>query len=424
MTIPLFQKLRYRLLLSYLAVLAGILAVFAIAVRLVFLHSLIRHTFEELTILAKSAAGTAEFQNGQLSVGNEFSTKNLVPRDETLQWFDLQQRLIAQQGKNAVNLPLVSTHSVQEQRDSKFLAVTLPIIARDDRRLIGYVRASESLDTEDKALEKLDWGLGVGIVTALAMSAIGGVWLTRQAMQPAEQSFQQLKQFTADASHELRSPLMAIKSNAAVALKYAEGMRPVDAEKFAAIASAADQIAHLTDDLLLLARSDQTADLKLAAVHITEVLEELIAFYHPQADAKQIELIAKLVTDLSVWGNGVELRRVFANLIENALHYTPDEGRIIVQARPTHRCVEVSVQDTGIGIAPENLERVFDRFWRADQSRARWAGGSGLGLAIVLAIVQRHGGSITVTSTLGTGSCFTVQLPTSPARNTARMFQR
>ncbi len=409
-----FQKIRYQLLLSYLVVLAGVLTVFAIAVRLVFTHSLNSQKREGLTILAKSAAATAEFDHGRLSVGDEFSTISLVSRDEALQWFDLNEIMIAQQGEDFVTLPLAVDEPIQIQNGKeRILAVTLPIISSDNQQLIGYVRASESLDSVEETIGKLDWGLGSGILVALALSGIGGLWLTRQAIKPAEESFQRLKQFTGDASHELRSPLTAIKSNAAVALKYPEGMRPSDKEKFQAIASATSQMTRLTEDLLLLARADQVVNFKPVIVDLADVLNHLVVLYQPQANVKQIQLSAQLANDLDVLGGAAQLNQVFANLIENALRYTPDKGNVKIQTHSSNHQVQISVQDTGIGIAPEHLERVFDRFWQADQSRSHKAGGSGLGLAIAQAIVQQHGGSITVTSELGKGSCFTVQLPAS-----------
>jgi signal transduction histidine kinase len=273
------------------------------------------------------------------------------------------------------------------------------------------VRASESLQSLDDTIDQLDWGLGIGIGVALLLSGAGGIWLTRQAMKPVEESFNRLKQFTADAAHELRSPIMAVKSNAAVALKYAEGMRSTDAEKFEAISSASEQMARLTENLLLLARADQFVANKQTTVDLTDLLNHLVTLHQVQAEAKQISLTTQLSENLWVLGDLAQLNRVFANLIENAIYYTPSGGTITIQTNHGYRYIWVNVQDTGVGIAPENLERVFDRFWRADQSRSYWAGGAGLGLAIAQAIVQRHHGTITVKSQLGVGSCFTVQLP-------------
>jgi two-component system, OmpR family, manganese sensing sensor histidine kinase len=246
---------------------------------------------------------------------------------------------------------------------------------------------------------------------ALMFSGIGGVWLTRQAMRPIEESFQQLNQFTADASHELRSPLMAIKSNVSVALKYAEGMRPTDIEKFEAIASATTQMTHLTQNLLLLARNDKAPSQEQKSVNLSALLNHLIQLHDAQATSQQLTLKAQLVDSLYLQGDEAQLSQLFTNLITNALHYTPADGTIEVQLGKEGQTLIAKVRDTGIGIAPEHLDRVFDRFWRADESRHYWAGSSGLGLAIAQAIAHNHQGSITVTSQLQKGSCFTIRFP-------------
>lgn len=204
---------------------------------------------------------------------------------------------------------------------------------------------------------------------------------------------------------------MAIKSNVSVALKYPDGMRPTDAEKFEAIASASNQMTHLTEDLLLLARTDKTAHPEQQPVNLTEVLERLVELYQPQAQTKQITLQAHLAQCSFVLGDAAQLTRLFTNLIINALHYTLEGGKVEVKLSRTGQSVVVDVNDTGIGIPPEHLARVFDRFWRADQSRTHWDGGSGLGLAIAQLIAQTHGGMIAVSSQVRVGSCFTVRLP-------------
>jgi OmpR-family two-component system manganese-sensing sensor histidine kinase len=273
------------------------------------------------------------------------------------------------------------------------------------------VRASQSLDGFNRTLQGLDWGLGGGVLMALLLSSVGGVWLTRQAMQPIEQSFQKLQQFTADASHELRNPLMEIKSNAAVALKYPEGMREDDTERFEAIANAGDRMTNLTQDLLFLARTDQVQQISPERINLATLLIDLMQRYQSQAKAKLIHLDANLTDSLYVMGNSSQLIQLFNNLVENALHYTHPNGSVKLYLVRGSSYVEVRVEDTGVGIRPEQLPQVFDRFWRADQSRAQWDGGAGLGLAIAQSIAQLHGGTIMVKSQLDMGSCFTVRLP-------------
>ncbi|BAY95121.1 MULTISPECIES: sensor histidine kinase [Nostocales] len=410
-----FEKIRRRLLLSYLIVLSLILGGFAIAVRIVFTHSLHKQQTEKLAALAQVAAANAEFDNGKIKIENDLPQDKLFENHQGLNWFDTKGNLIEKQGQDILNLPTHITEGEQITTGGKnrIQSVTLPIISSDDKQFIGYVRASQSLEEFDETLNKLDLGLGGGIVVALIISSVGGVWLTRQAMQPIEESFERLKQFTADASHELRSPLMAIKSNAGVALKYPEGMRETDAEKFQAISSATNQMTRLTEDLLFLARYDNIPNRSKETVNLSLILNDLVQLYQPQAIAKQINLKSQLTEKLYLLGDTNQITRLFTNLIQNAIHYTSSKGTVEITANRSAVDIVVNVQDTGIGIAPKDLENIFERFWRADKSRSYNSGGSGLGLAIAQAIAQNHGGLITVTSQLGIGSCFTVRLPAS-----------
>ncbi|MBN3896637.1 MAG: sensor histidine kinase [Nostoc sp. NOS(2021)] len=409
-----FKRIRYRLLLSYLVVFASLLGIFAIAVRFAFTRSLTEQITDKLTAIGKGAAANVEFEKGRLTVESDFRPQDLIAYHQTLQWFDTQGNLINQQGQTALTLPLLTNKMVQVQTGKiPIRAVTVPIIKSDNGELVGYVRVSQSLEEFDETLQKLDWGLGGAIIITLVLSSIGGILLTRQAMQPIEESFQRLKQFTADASHELRSPLMAIKINADLALEYPEEIGPKDVEKFQEIASATNQMTRLTEDLLFLARTDKVPTQNRDSLNLTSILENLIQLYKPQAEAKQIKFKFQLIANLQLIGDSVQLTRLFTNLVENALYYTPSGGVVEIKTTRVGSQLYVNVQDTGVGIAPEYIDKVFERFWRADQSRSYWKGGSGLGLAIAQAIAQNHGGLISITSKLGVGSCFTVCLPSS-----------
>lgn len=276
-----FEKIRRRLLLSYLIVLLLILGGFAIAVRIVFTHSLYKQQTQKLAALAQVAAANAEFDNGKIKIENDLPQEKLFENHQGLNWFDTKGNLIQKQGQNILSLPahVKEGEQINLVGKNRIQSVTLPIISSDDKQFIGYVRASQSLEEFDETLNKLDLGLGGGIVVALIISGAGGVWLTRQAMQPIEESFERLKQFTADASHELRSPLMAITSNAGVALKYPDGMRETDAEKFQAISSATNQMTRLTEDLLFLARYDNIPNHIKETVNLSSILNNLVQLY-------------------------------------------------------------------------------------------------------------------------------------------------
>ena len=411
-----FDRLRWQLLLSYLGVFTAILGIFALAVRLVFGYSLRQSLSQELIILAKVAATHAEIKDNQLVVSDELTGSNLVLLDREIEWFDRQKKLVNQVGNLNLNLPLNINSIVQfnkyaERKPDETISVIVPIISNDDRQQIGYVRITQSLDALDRTFHQLDIGLLGGMILSLTISGGAGIWLTRRAMKPTEISYQRLQQFTADAAHELRSPLMAVKTNANTALKYPDGIRSGDLKKFNAIASATDQIITLTEDLLILARSENNRDQITEQVDLVLLLPEIAMKYQPQIEAKSLTLEIDIQSNLSVIGYMIGLDHLFVNLLENAIHYTPPGGKIRILACQIERQIEITMIDTGVGIAPNELELIFDRFWRGDRSRTRWDGGSGLGLAIAKSIVEQHHGSIDVQSELGKGSKFIVRLP-------------
>ncbi len=410
-----FRAIRYRLLLSYLLVLGSVLTIFALSVRIVFERNRVDQLTEDLTTIAEAATRELQFEDNKPKVDSDFADKDLKGRDRSLQWFDSHGKLIVTHGISFPHLPSVLNRQGKSSASQAHTqSVTLPIASKDGHR-IGFVRASQSLNAIDKTLDQLNWGLGSGILLALILSGAGGVWLTSQAMQPIEHSFQQLQQFTADASHELRSPLTAIKNNAAVALKYPTGLRSSDRQKFEAIISAANQITHLTADLLLLARVDRAKP--HTQVHqLDRILAELIQQLQPQLDEKAIQLSPNLMANLSVAGEAPQLSRLFRNLLENAIQYTPNGGQISIKTGVYRKYIQIEIEDTGIGIASADINKIFDRFWQANSARSYHSGGSGLGLAIARAIANHHNGQISVTSQLDKGSIFTVRLPLAKHR--------
>lgn len=416
-----FQQIRLRLLTAYLLVLTGMAIAFAVGVRVLFYHVLSQQIVEKLTTIAQGTMTSVEVKDGRLQFDNDLVSQQSQPAispkspqistEIGIEIFDRAGNRVDRLGQVGITLPLASGQFIQIQADRvRIEAVTLPIVDTNTNRAIGYIRTSQSLKEFDENLTRLDLGLSGGILLALLLSSIGGIWLTKQAMQPIAASFQRLQQFTADAAHELRSPLMAIKTNTQVALKYPTGMRTSDIDKFEAIASATTQMTRLTEDLLCLARMDEQSQQR-TQVDLTQLLTAVVQTMQLLAKNRQIVLEAEILPALSVTGDRSQLVRVFTNSIENALYYTPAGGKVAVVTVATPQQVLIRVRDTGIGIAPAHLPKIFDRFWRADTSRTQWVGGSGLGLAIVQAIVLQHDGQVTVSSELGYGSCFTFCLP-------------
>lgn len=219
---------------------------------------------------------------------------------------------------------------------------------------------------------------------------------------------EQQRRFTADASHELKTPLTIIQGNASLALSG----RPAPDEYRQAmgeIETAAETMSRLVRDLILLAQSD-AGRLGQGRIELLlrEVLERAIS-HVPRPDA----LVCLTLGDeaLSVPGNEEELVRLFTNLLTNAARHTPPGGRITLAARQGSGQIVVTVADTGDGIAPEHLPHLGERFYRVDSARARQDGGTGLGLSIARGIAEAHGGTITFASILGEGTTVTVTLP-------------
>jgi signal transduction histidine kinase len=421
-----FRALYWRLLLSYLGAMAAVVGISTTVVYQVVAQSLYDRFDRQLIALSNAAAHSlAEIAVDPNAVDRRITVfdndgdfdlpwQDLRAINQSIEWVDAQHKPLVIVGDRLPNA--VGGNGFQTWQTQHLRAFTITVYEakrpKTKEFLRGYVRVSESTKAIEAELNRLLSGLGIGGLSAILLIGLTGSWLTRRSLQPIEQSVWQLKQFTADASHELRSPLTVIQTTTEVMQSHPERIHPADTQKVEAIASATKQMASLVEDLLLLTRSDALPGSEAhRPIPIDEILEDLLTRLQPQAIAQNITLTAAGITPTWISGSGNSLYRLFANLLENALQYTPSGGKISLSLRKTRSEAWVAVEDTGIGIDPDHLPRVFDRFWRADRARSHRAGGAGLGLAIAQAIAQTHGGEITVTSQVGVGSCFQVRLP-------------
>ncbi|MCG8362867.1 MAG: HAMP domain-containing histidine kinase [Pseudanabaenales cyanobacterium] len=422
-----FRSLRWQLLLSYLTVMAAILSVFGAGVYVFFSRSLYLQLDKKLLTLAQAAAPSLaevkEQGSAYLEEVSEVPWRDIFNRDQqSLEWFDADGNLLDNRGALSLKFrprPGARTHQWKGEESLPMRTFTISIHsdrpAPNPPSLEGFIRATQSTEAVATAQRQLLWGLGMGGLIALGLVGAGGLWLTQRALKPVEQSFRQLQQFTADASHELRSPLTAVKTSVEVMRNHPERIHPKDIKKLAAIASATAQMSRLVEDLLFLARTggESTAlpTYDWERVCLNKALQDLVELLDPTAQAQGLTLEAHWLAQVSVMGDQFQLTRLFSNLLGNALQYTSAGGRITISLDKRNRFAIVSIKDTGIGIAPDHLPQVFDRFWRADKARSRQKGGMGLGLAIVQVIATQHNGRITVSSQVGVGSCFQVYLP-------------
>ncbi|MFD9945939.1 sensor histidine kinase [Nonomuraea sp. NPDC059023] len=244
------------------------------------------------------------------------------------------------------------------------------------------------------------------------LAQIESAFTARSASEAAARSSEdRMRQFVGDASHELRTPLTSI-------LGYAEYSRQNPgadpAEMMRRVEKAAGRMSLLVDDLLLLARVDQQRPLQMRPVDMLALAADAVHDARILAPGRNVKLDVVGDAALIVSGDEVRLRQVVANLMSNALHHTEPGTPVVVRAGAGRSTAFVEVADQGPGLTPEQVERVFERFYRADSARSRRSGedrGSGLGLAIVRALVHAHGGNVLVSSTPGAGSVFRVELP-------------
>ncbi|BAY09241.1 integral membrane sensor signal transduction histidine kinase [Calothrix sp. NIES-2098] len=288
--------------------------------------------------------------------------------------------------------------------------VTLPV--QGGNSVIGYLQVAIPLRETQNDLRQLQLILTVAVPVALGLIGLTGWVLGGIAMQPVQQAYNQLQRFTSDASHELRSPLSAILTNAQVGLLMATD-RPQLHPTLQNIIDSAKSMSTLVNNLLLLARHQgKLTPESLKQVNLNKLLEDLIVQYTAVAAKTSIELLGDLPKQpINLCADPDLLKQAVENLLNNACNYTLSGGTVWLRLEPYPDRAVIQVIDTGIGIPEADLPYIFDRFYRVDTERARESGGFGLGLAIVQQIVQAHGGEIYAMSNEGKGSTFQIKLP-------------
>lgn len=251
------------------------------------------------------------------------------------------------------------------------------------------------------------------IIDALAAALL--VWaahaLAARAIAPLEEAYRRERRFLADVAHELRTPLAVVRATAEVAAAGSEG----DLRRFAASAiEEVDAMSAMVGDLLFLEARRAGEGAPAEPVDLAALGRRQVERVRDYAAARGVALVGpgESSEPVPVPGREADLGRAVANLVKNALDFTPEGGRVEVRARSGDGRGVIEVSDTGVGIAADDLPRIFDRFYKADSSRARRAGqGSGLGLAIVREIAQSHGGDASASSEVGKGTTVSLSLP-------------
>ena len=439
-----FQQTRLRLALWYALVTAVVLLLFGTGVYLYVRGTLVeriddtlKHVVEivERSLVIEEVSAT----EGTYRVNIEASFRNNgfgVDDDHIdLEWFNPTGELLWYTFAEPNHIPLgtnMTSQTVHVTPDYLLRQVTERV--QLGRYVLGYLRVSHPWFEVTKPSRQLIIDLSIGISLMVICVASIGWLLSGIAIKPVQKSYQSLKQFTADASHELRNPLAMIQINVQTALAYPDAEPQLLQRQLKLVERLTQRLSRLVNDLLFLARSDSgIVEIDYKEVPLDALLIEVIEEQRTSAETKGLFLCLNIPEPQEdtqgdpfiVLGDWDQLARLFTNLISNALEHTPEhklpasvevELKTLKRERVRHSQLQVQVRDSGQGIPEDALPHIFDRFYRVDPSRSHRennpsSSGAGLGLAIAAKIVANHQGTITVHSVVNQGSIFTVTFP-------------
>ncbi|MBE9020426.1 HAMP domain-containing histidine kinase, partial [Chroococcidiopsidales cyanobacterium LEGE 13417] len=342
--------------------------------------------------------------------------KTVEPVNYYMRLLDRQGKLLALGGLQLDQTPrtihIENWQTLINSIGTRYRQIEQPLYLK--KNLWGYLQVGRSLSDLDRHLTVLRLILLIGWLATVLLVVWSSWWLAGLAMQPVYRSYQQMQQFTADAAHEFRTPLATIQSTVEAILTLHGQLEGSEiGDKLAVLKRQSKRLSKLVGDLLLLARIEGRLVGQFSSCCLNDLLSDIIeelAFVAVEANVTLV-MPARPQKPLYVKGNEEQLYRMISNLIVNAIQATPIGGKVALFLTCNEREALIQIQDTGVGIAPEEQIQIFNRFYRVQQDRSRRTGGSGLGLPIAAAIAQIHRGSISVQSQLGQGSTFTARLP-------------
>ncbi len=467
----LFKTIKFKMTLWYAAILGIILSCFSLFLYVTLADSLYKGVDNKIRTMAEIVASTVR---SPLGAGTSMADLDQVmtehfgikPLGRFIQILDESGRIgdrsttlrdveipISVRTMKAASKGIITFETVQVMGKYSLRVVTMPIM--EDEKMAGIVQVGSSLEGVEETLHQLLLLLLIAVPALLLVASAGGLFLANKALRPVdaitqiarrigsgdlsqririkrvndelgrlastfnemiaklEKSFRQVKRFTADASHELKTPLTILRGEVEVGLKKKRGLKEYQ-QILASNLEEINRMSRIVEDLLTLSRADMgELTMEREEIALSALARKVWQDLQLLAKKKRIQLKFMDNGFTGVEGDPLFLRQLILNLTENGLKYTRAGGEVVVRVKGDRDqgVVRLLVSDTGVGIPQKDLKRIFDRFYRVDKARSRETGGTGLGLSICQWIVQAHEGQIAVESKVGKGSTFTVTLP-------------
>ncbi len=460
---PLLATLRIRLTFWYMFSFSIILVLFAALLYIQLRYSLIAQVDTALQLAAVQALINLDEDVGRLAFQNIENNPEAVSSLSDDYYIQLSapdgtvwETLGGNDGIPALNSPTEAFSTLIDGQD-QWRVYSREVIVGDTA---GWLQVVQELETVQSTLQSLLAQMLWGLPLATLLAGLGGFLLASRALRPVDRmtrtaqsitasdlnqridyigpadeigrlaqtfdnmldrlqsAFERERRFTGDAAHELRTPLAAIKGRIGVTLSrprektnYTETLQDVEQQ--------VDRLIRLSSDLLYIARLDRAQlEHQSELIELDDFLGAIVDQVRPLAEVKSVTLEESIPEGLMVKGSMDLLIRLYLNLLDNAIKYTPPAGQVTVWARKQRDEIQIGVSDTGPGIATEYMPHLFERFYRAEEDRARnWTGdgqgGAGLGLAIAYEITRVHGGTLSVQSEVGQGTTFITHLSAS-----------
>jgi signal transduction histidine kinase len=407
------DSIRWRLTAGYIAIFAlllsllGVFAVFGFSRELtlqqdVLLAQEARNTTKNLLEGNKSdvlATGSDEFGWIALETDGEVMDSNWTTTSVGLPSQDLFQETLREEEMVAATV---------RGENGSARVVSMPMY--ESGELVGVMQYARSLRRVQETVNELVLvllPLGLG---ALGLAAVGGLYMARRAVRPVREAFDRQRAFIADASHELKTPLTLIRVDTEVLQGNLQD--PDDRELADEVLAETDRMGKILSDLLTMARLDAGAlDVARKPFDLTNLIEEETERFRVRATREAVRLEVRAPDELLATGDPARTGQILAALLDNALRFTPSGGSVEVRASRQDGTVEATVTDTGPGIPPEHLARIFDRFYRAESARTREGGGTGIGLAIARGLARAQDGDLEAANAKDGGAVFRLKLP-------------